>query len=418
MPAVMSMPPLTLIGRALRDTTEHLAHELAHPQPIAPAWSNFDWDVARAAAAIQGIGALLALRLRWNGPSRWRQFLNGQLEHGQLRSARIDSLLLQLDELARRAGVAIVALKGAALMRKDLYAAGARPMGDIDLLVQDEDLPALARALTMLDYQHQFTSERHVVFSNSPPALPHGLGEHADNPLKIEVHTRVADRLPVTPVDITAQLWPSHPHPGINPYPDDASLLLHLLLHAAGNMRAHALRLIQLEDIARLTRRMSMSQWQRFRCARADGCAVWWALPPLLLAQRYCGAPAPAEVIAALREATPRTLWHAAQRHTLTDVSWSNLHISAFPGIEWSRSMGEALRYARSRVAPDRTARDELEQTTTVQPLVATLPWYQLSHHRRILRWLGGRAPRVQAMTAVLAALDTGERAHQRVSSL
>ena len=37
----------------------------------------------------------------------------------------------------------------------------------------------------------------------------------------------------------------------------------HLLLHAAGNMRAHALRLVQLHDIALLAPRLDAAAWER-----------------------------------------------------------------------------------------------------------------------------------------------------------
>jgi len=219
----------------------------------------------------------------------------------------------------------------------------------------------------------------------------------------------------MVPVDITARIQPRRPCPGLNPYADDTGLLLHLLLHAAGNMRAHVLRLLQLEDLARLARRLPASAWDRLLGANGD--PAWWALPPLLLAQRYCSAPVPGEVITALSRSTPGALRRAARRYSLTEVSWSNLHISAFPGIEWSRSIGEALRYARHRIAPDRTAREELELAGVAQPMIATLPWYQLAHHRRSLRWLRGQAPRVQAMTSVLMALDGDTHASQSARS-
>jgi len=44
-----------------------------------------------------------------------------------------------------------------------------------------------------------------------------------------------------------------------------------------------------------------------------------------------------------------------------------------------------------------------------VQPHLRRVPWYQLSHGRRIVRWLVSRPPRVQTITSVAAALRNPE---------
>jgi hypothetical protein len=182
-------------------------------------------------------------------------------------------------------------------------------------------------------------------------------------------------------------------------------MLAHLLLHAAGNMRAHALRLVQLEDIARVIALIGDAAWPWLLGQGDDARVAWWALPPLLLAKRYCGAVIPGEVIVRLHAACPFALGFRASRYTLNEVSWTNLRIAAFPGIEWSRSAAEALRYARSRLMPNANARHELDLTMVVLPQLKEIPWYQLSHRSRILRWLFTRPPRVQAMNTVMASL-------------
>jgi hypothetical protein len=44
------------------------------------------------------------------------------------------------------------------------------------------------------------------------------------------------------------------------------------------------------------------------------------------------------------------------------DVSWSNIRVEAFPGMEWSRTPREALKFMSSRVWPSREARSELRR--------------------------------------------------------
>jgi hypothetical protein len=324
-------------------------------------------------------------------------------------------LLARIDRATRHENVAVVALKGAALRTLGIYESGDRPMGDIDLLARSEDFPAVTRALQTLDFHQSFVSRRHAVFADIAAAAPPGFGEHIDNPLKIELHAHIAESLPVTVVDITAQVAAGFLAPGINAYPDRAALLAHLLLHAAGNMRAHALRLLQLEDIARLACDMTERDWHVLLRSGGPG-SCWWGLPALLLARRYCKAPVPDAVLARFAAICPRRLRRAARHYTLTDVSWSNLRIAAFPGIEWSRSMLEALRFANSRILPGKAALGELESAVNVLPGLRTIPWYGQRHAIRIVRWLFTRPPRVQTMLSVLDALATEPQAADALS--
>ena len=83
---------------------------------------------------------------------------------------------------------------------------------------------------------------RHTVYRAGPAKAPQGIGEHIGNSIKIELHGLVAEPLPVDRVDITSRLAPVPLLDGTQGYRNRAALMAHLLLHAAGNMRAHALR--------------------------------------------------------------------------------------------------------------------------------------------------------------------------------
>jgi hypothetical protein len=402
------MPPsFKVLAAALRRTTEVLARELVHPTDSPPAWNEIEWAIARSAAAMQGISVLLARNLSWPGPPVWREFLAEQHEQGVLRHAAIGALLERIDAVLRESGVGCVALKGAALRALDLYRPGERPMGDVDLLVRSAELPSAAAAIAKIGYVEAFTSQRHGVYEPRRKVAPRGFGEHVDNPLKIEIHTVVAEALPVRKVDITVRLWPDSVAQGLNAYPGLPALLLHLLLHAAGNMRAHALRQIQLHDIAAIVPRLSAADWVELLEPQRDKEVLWWVFRPLALAARYYPGRIPADVLRAARDACPRLLRLATERQSLTDVSWSNLRIHAFPGIEWSRTPLDALRFVRSRVVPSRHALTELQLALAAQPQLERVPWYGMAHGRRILRWLFSHPPRAQTMVSVLAALES-----------
>lgn len=403
------LPSFSVIQAALRKTTEHLASELISPGDAVPLWNGFEWSVARSVAAMQGISALLANRLQWQGPADWCAFLAEQRHHGRLRHEHIGELLARIDAGARNLGIGIVALKGAALRDFDLYAAGERPMGDIDLLIAADDLGAIGELLRSIDYRDAFTTRRHAVFEPCGKRPCIGYGEHIDNAPKIEVHTRIAEPLPMRPVDITSGLFPEKLHPGINAYRDAGALMQHLLLHAAGNIRAHALRQIQLHDIALLARRLKAQEWDVLLDTTRPEPGCWWALPPLALTARYYPGSIPDGVLTRVRAAGTWLLRQTTAHATLTATSWSNLRIAAFPGIAWSRSPLEALRFARSRLLPGRVAIAELSLAHVAQPSLKGVPWYGLGQAQRIVRWLFSKPPRVQTMVSLREALRSGD---------
>lgn len=400
--ATSLLPPFKVLAAALHTTTERLATEVAQPTDTAPEWNELEWAVARAAAALQGISTLLATRLRWRGPESWQAFLAEQRAQSILRDRKIGDLVERIDEATRRAAIPCVALKGAALRTLGIYAAGERPMGDVDLLVRPGDLAAVDGALQELGYFEARQTPRHAIYE--PRHAPVGVefGEHVDNPLKIEVHPNVAEALPIRSVDITAQLWPEDARPGINSYRSTAALTLHLLLHAAGNIRSHALRQIQLNDIATVP----PPEWDVLLRASERMKPCWWAFPPLALTERYYPGTVPSGVLRALRRACPPGLKFVTGSKALSDLSWSNLRIHAVPGIAWSRTPLDALLYVRSRAFPSRDAIAQLQQTVRAQPSLASVPWYGLSHGSRIARWLVSRPPRVQTVLCIAAALE------------
>ena len=406
--AFPELPPYKALAAALRKTTEHLARELVRPSDTPPGWNELEFGVAQSVAAMQGIAVLLGNRLRWRGPPAWEAFLAGQREQSVLREALLGRLLERIDSVTRDARIACVALKGSALRSLGLYAPGERPSGDIDLLVRKSDAAAVATAIASLDYVLFADVKRHTTYVPRKLETPISLGEHAANTISIEVHTLVAEALPIRNVDITERLLPERPVPGVNRYPSDAALLLHLLLHAADNMKTHCLRQLQLHDIALLLGRLGAADWDAMHVAASAG-ELWWAFPPLAMTERYYDCRAPRALLRDVRRSCPVILRRVSDRHELTDVSWSNLRISALPGIAWSHTPIEALRYAWRRVSPERDTLEEVRTAVELQPHLRIVPWYQVSQSKRIVRWLVSRPPRVQTISAVAAALRGSE---------
>jgi hypothetical protein len=393
------------LDRILRKITEGLAKELASPTHVAPDWSESEWAVARAVAAMHGVSPLLSRVLRWQGPAEWSGFLAEQRAHTVKRHARIDDLLLRLDQGAREAGVAAVALKGVALHALGVYHAGDRPMADIDLLVRPADAHRAAKMLESLGYAESCKSWKECEFTHVDAHEPAGLGEHSNNGVKIELHERICEKLPLRITDVSEHVFPAQPQPGLNAYPSKASLMIHLLLHAAGSMAFQSLRLLHLHDLARLSSQMTEEDWDAVLRGGEGGDPPWWAFPPLKLASRYFVFKIPAGVLSALAEECPYLLERTSRHRTLCDVSYSHLWVDAFPGMEWSHSMREVLGYIASRVRPRANHIAFRAHTAKSQTWAIGSRWTGLSQSRRILQWVTSRPTRPVTMHAIRAAL-------------
>jgi hypothetical protein len=99
------------------------------------------------------------------------------------------SLLAKIDDLAGQANIAFVPLKGEAMHANGLYAAGDRPMADIDLLVRQRDLVPMSQHLRNWGIT-RYRSLRMSISSCHHQATKSRLGEHADNGITIELHAR------------------------------------------------------------------------------------------------------------------------------------------------------------------------------------------------------------------------------------
>lgn len=404
-------PSTAWIAVVLSEVTEVLACEFANPTTESPLWDDSHWRIARAAAAMQGISSLLFTRLLWKGPEDWRRFLESQSQHIARRQQRVAKLLEIIDRKAIHERIPVVALKGAALHRLGVYSAGERPMADVDLLVREADVNAMVRLLEECSYTLSFTNSRHRLFEPQVAKASSvvGLGEDAENPVKVELHTSIQEHLPLSEIDITEFVFPRSAQWGLNDYSSHATLLMHLLLHAAGNIRAHALRFVQLHDIAKLAARLDHGDWQELLEARPCEQGLWWAAAPLILTERYYPGTVPRAVIERFSLECPWLLRRRSRTQRITDVSWSNIKIYAFPGIEWARTPQEALKFVITRIWPTRENKMELKWFNENYPGAVKIPWYGISQSARVLRRVFGRPPRVQTLLPVLAALSQPE---------
>ena len=188
---------------------------------------------------MQGIAALLARTLRWSGPPHFREFLERQRAELVTRDTHIGELLSRLENLLGGAGIAFVPLKGSALRAMKLHQPGDRPQGDIDLLLDPRDLAACGAFIRTIGYELRYSIRRHEVYARPAQVEAEYFARHTDNPLKIELHTRVSKRSIELVEGVTHKeaIRPGDLTPGANPYASLAALLRHVALHAAGSSR-------------------------------------------------------------------------------------------------------------------------------------------------------------------------------------
>lgn len=391
-----------LIAESLEKVTEALALQLGGGGNVTPDWSEFDWKIAQAAAALHGIGPTLALNLRWHAPPFWQTFLAQQSEHNQLRHQRIQALTGSLLDEFKDAGIQVLLLKGAALYRAGCYANGERPMADLDVLVRPQDRSNCAAILSRMQYRLVLSIERHDVYESANAAVIHTLGEHADNPIKIEVHSKIAEKLLSQSWDVTEFV---SSRAGTNgAYPESPALMAHLLLHAAGGMRTKSLRVLHLCDIARLAALMTADDWGKIMGIRAGGRPAWWAFPPLKLTSRYIPSAIPPDVMAGFESVCPALLRSIARRARITGVSFSRLRMPVFAGVEWASSAPDLFQYLLHRVVLDSEMR-ELRRIEANSPVWRNDDWLSLPRWRRAIRLLTSPPARTGTMIAVDSAL-------------
>ena len=403
-PTDTAMPSDRMIRTTLRETTERLAREIGAPAPHAPRWSDFEWRVAMAASAMHGISGLLHSCLRWQGPQVWQAFVQDQKRQCVLRQRRITGLLEQLDRAGRAQDLPMLAMKGSALLALGLHGDGERPMSDIDLLVRPDDRDRALQVLQAMGYVAELEVARHACLRPAGWPSAVAFGEHADNPVKIELHTRIYEPLPIREVDITALEFPADAHPGINAYPSKAALMRHLLLHTAGNLQTGTLRFIQLHDIACFAARLDARDWEQLALQDADRRGPWWALPPLRLASLHFPGAIPAPVIRqAERSSRPLLRW-SSRRRSLVDASLSAARIRAVPGLLWSASVAEASALIVQRLIPGQQVRAVRLHMTT-QAAYSGSTWTHASQAMKILRWTFQQPPASAALYSIRQAL-------------
>ncbi len=276
-----------------------------------------------ARAHAQGIAPILHASLE-----RWREegaFSERLAPFGAAYRATLRHNVLLLDELARISarfsgeGIETILLKGAALLLTVYPHPALRPMGDLDLLVREADVPRALSVSEALGFKilRPGVSEARLRTKHEI-ALARRLAD--GTPIYLEIHWRFIPResLVAGPSREPEQLWrESYPSEDRTIFARVLSAEDALVLGALHLQRHVYSRAIWFVDLAMILERKGID-WDRV----VEKAEIWRARSALYLAlsglRAICGVAAPREVIAALHPGRLR----AAGAEAI--VCWSN----------------------------------------------------------------------------------------------
>jgi Uncharacterised nucleotidyltransferase len=268
---------------------------------------------------------------------------------------------------AGRAGVPLVALKGAALLPFVWPEPALRPTSDIDLLARAADRAALDTACATRGWTFHGEVPRHRTYALARLGLDAkaDVGEHPDQPMRLEIHEHAIQMFLGLAHDPTEALWrdalPMRVDAAMVLVPDVAATFEHVLMHTAFDLAKRSTRALKLEDLRLLARQLSREQWDTF-VARMQAAGIErFAIAPLIMAERYLEPIAPEPVMHALESRTPASIVAWLRETPLSEFtvcgSAGSIPANAWWRLRWFPSSLERAARARRLLVPTRAER-------------------------------------------------------------
>ncbi len=268
------------------------------------AGDDLDWETIFTRAHAQGIAPLLHATLdRWEidaGAPRFARF-------AAARGATLRQNLLYLDELGRVAsrfagqGIETIVLKGGALLLTMYPHPALRPMGDLDFLVREADVPRALRAAEALGYALLRPGVAGDVFATNHE-IELGRTLEDGTRLYLEIHWRLVPRESlIRGTDVESRsLWRDALPTGDPAVPARVLAPEDALVFAALHLWRHAFsRAIWFVDVAMLAEAAGLL-WEDV----ATKSSEWNARAPLYVtlagSRALCDARVPEEIFASL----------------------------------------------------------------------------------------------------------------------
>jgi len=295
-------------------------------------WTYEIWQEARLKAQIHGIASLLFCSYSDNGvlnylDKSFTDYLSSQYHFNRARIQRIQKVLHSILIESDVSGVTVMPLKGSLLINEYYKNPAIRPMADIDILISEDDESRIGKIMASIGYHLKLDIPRHRVYISNTH-ISSMIGEHPDNPLTIEVHTKICCSIGSDLYDITRHIW-ENTERGFLGYklatkPSRAMLLMHLLIHTAHHQYHGSLRAIQLYDIFKIAEDIDINEWTMLlRIIESLECEKLIYLS-IAAADEFIPISVPDFVLTRLREKTPKKLRDLATTFSLDDYIAAN----------------------------------------------------------------------------------------------
>ncbi|MAT97317.1 MAG: hypothetical protein CL608_09260 [Anaerolineaceae bacterium] len=335
----------------LAAVTNTLAHWLPGniDDTVVSQWSLAEWEAAEWVVYWQNALPWLVARIdETNVPVPDELIYRFQQVHNASRERTNCMLAACVEILAafQRAGIATLLLKGAVLAPLYYPDPQQRPLADLDLLIRPQDVAASREImLKQLGYRYYSRSAEDEVYLR---------GERQeniwapDNVHPVEIHFTLREEYAGIGFDLAEIMWQESAE---RPYwqnshariPNPAALLLHVCAHTSSDWLIQRGRLMHIDDIGKLCRRMQSEDWQTFGRLVQPGTARF-IYPALAFVGKYTSLPVPASITNALRANCPPALLTWLEQTELADASESNPNNRSGLGLEI------AQRLSRSRL--------------------------------------------------------------------
>jgi hypothetical protein len=349
-------------------------------QPLAPqvaGWDESDWQAARWAVQVHGIGPLLD-----RAAEGWP---DAEALHPALRG-----YLAEILRACEQEQIAVLPLKGSLLATVYYDEPGLRPMNDLDLLVRPADEQRMLALLARLRYQPIARSQKHIMLARPEAQGPvvSYTGEHPDNPRSLDLHTRLAEYFWGIRYDLTEEAWEDSPAGRWQGLAarllEPATLLHHLAIHASSDAIARRLRLLHLTDIALVAGKLDLAGWERIITGAQRRREQRLIYPALLLTSRYYPV-VPAVVLRVLRSGVPPALVRQLDATTLDQLSVCNPSpTTPAEKLLWFRPGYEQARALRHMLLPNPGELAHWYPTLARSPL---LPIAYLRYAAQLVGW-------------------------------
>ncbi len=347
--------------------------------------AHADTDKLAVSAIVLGWAPLFHWQLtQWSIalPPRAEAKLLATRRASAARQVAITSQLSELLDACAPAHIELLVLKGAYLATHVYPEPDTRPMNDIDVLVQPEQLPALETILLRLGYAAHYKSPEsgaRVVKHTSTFRKRSGDGAtpnpyiSSESERTIEPHSSLEESWFGLRADITRGVWQrsittnfgAHSARALCP----SDLLLHLSVHLTFHLIMGYPSLVQLVDLLMVSRTLQADDWTALVLRAREQKVSGFIYAALRLARITLHAPIPEFVLRGLAEHTRAHVRAHAETLSLQDV----MHRTQRPPLttlaqrlqrgiherretaRWARSIGERAAVWRTLVDVSRT---------------------------------------------------------------